>query len=93
MVRHVKNVTNNQFKPKDEGLRQYYSMARRLQKRRADAFDLALKTRGDCDGQSEREARAEALEICRLWFTRQLHIEVNEVPMTLNILEDRSYRL
>ena len=93
MAHHIKSVTKNQVRPKDSGLQMYYSMARKLYKRRVDAFDLVLKSRGDCDGQSEREARAEALEICRLWFTRQLHVETGEKTMTVHILEDRRFSL
>ena len=92
MARYIKNVTKNQVKPKDSGLQMYYSMARRLAKRNNNAFDLVFKSRGDCDSW-ERDSRAEALEICRLWFTRQLHIEIGEKPMTVHILEDRRYSL
>lgn len=93
MVNHIMAVLKRQERPQDSGLQRYYAMAKRLDGKFKDAFDLALRPRGDVDGPIQRERRAEALEICRLWFTRQLHIEIGEKTMVLRILKDDRYRL
>lgn len=58
----------------------------------AEAWEWALRPLAACpDGA--RGARAEALEIARLWFTETLHQAVSQQAIGLHILKDETYRL
>jgi hypothetical protein len=70
-------------------LRQHYIRARRIDK---DAWEAALKSKEECPPDLI-EARVEALEVARLWFTAELHQAVEKVPMHLHILKGEKWRL
>mgnify|MGYP001818927467 CR=1 FL=1 len=91
MVRHV--VANLKKDPPNDGLRRYYAMAKRIQGKAGYAWESALVSRERCSSDVQVRYRAEALETCRLWFTKMLHQAVNEVPMVVHILGDDRYRL
>lgn len=57
-----------------------------------EAWQWALRPLADCPAGA-REARAEALEIARLWFTETLHQAVSQQAIGLHILKDETYRL
>jgi hypothetical protein len=91
MVAHIKEATKK--KAAEEGVERYYAMAKRLQGKADYAFNLALLPKRDCNSEVEIQRRAEALEICRLWFTRMLHMAIGGGPMNVRILRDDRYRL
>lgn len=59
------------------------------------AWEMALQPVSEEMSQENREARAEALEVARLWFTELLHMSVDYRPMSLRITKDEgnTYRL
>jgi hypothetical protein len=56
------------------------------------AWDHALAARENFPPRA-REARAEALEIARLWFTEVLHQQIDYAPLGVHILKDEAFRL
>lgn len=69
----------------------------RLQRISDEDFELALAPAQEVP-KKKREIRAEVLEVARLWFQRQLHIEVNAgrkkpLPIHIHIMADDRFRL
>ena len=86
-IAHVVEATGG---PRPGGvLGTYWDRAKQLP---PAAWELALRTRDECDAE-QLAARAEALEIARLWFTEMLHAAINHKPMGLHILKDELWRL
>lgn len=58
----------------------------------AEAFDLVGLAKGETL-EADLPARAEALEVCRLWFTELLHAAVGYEKIHLHITFDEAYKL
>jgi hypothetical protein len=72
-------------------VRMYLPKAMTLPK---DAWEAALAPASDAMASEQREARAEALELARMWFTELLHVSIEYKPMSIQILAgDYTYRL
>lgn len=79
---------------REQGALRLLSNARRVP---AGAWEDALVSRDEVNGAERLEARAQALEVARHWFTRALHMSTGGGGLNLHILnngpEDAAYRL
>jgi len=80
VVRNHREVPNN--------LLLYLAEARRI----VDYLELVNTPKNKCD-ENAIPLRARALELCRLWFTEELHASIGFAPMHLHITSDERYRL
>lgn len=77
MVSHIRKVLAGEEELPSAGVALYRSRAKTLMEQDADAFEMALTPRAAWeDGHEDLVPRSEALEICRLWFTRLLKEKV-----------------
>lgn len=72
-----------------EHLEHHYPRAKRVSDA---AWEAALKSKKECPPELV-EARAEALEVARLWFTAELHQAIEKVPMHIHILKGEKWCL
>lgn len=73
--------------------RLYLSDARKVP---AEGWGLALRDRSEFNYQDDPEkldARAQALEVARRWFTQALHTANDGKPIGVHILRDLRFRL
>lgn len=79
---------------REQGALRLLSSARRVP---AEAWDMALEPREDVNHPENVEARAQALETTRHWFTRALHMAAGGGGLNLHIVvngpEDAAFRL
>ena len=81
-IAYIKDVLSRDNISFDKGLESKFILAQNLPDR---SWDLALEPREKCDNALDLEFRTQALELSRLIFTRMLHLQINEIPMTIHI--------